>query len=666
MPLSEERKKRDFCSMNLHAILLFLLLCPLLLCGQGNTTPVAEVMAQAEVALANKELGKAERLYRRAVRMVPTMAPAHRGLGLVCELQKDFDCAAKNYATALEHDSLFSRALYYEAGIAHYKAGSYPQALQLLTRYDTLAQLPTALFGYNGQKEAPLEAAYLRQLPSTLEALRVTMDSLQFVNLSEVVNLGRGINTSGDEYFPCLSHDRKLLFYTARVGPGADENIYQAEGSGSSWRGRDLVPALHTELHEGMPTLSRDGRQLFFTACEREAVDGACDIRWARYQDGEVSGVHLPIGINSTEWDSQAAATCDARRIYFASTRPGGFGGSDLWYTDLKTDGNWTTPVNMGPKINTPDDEEAPYITNDGRSLYFSSNGHLGLGGTDVFVCWFNDATQQWGIPINIGPPVNSPHNELGFFLTTDGKTGLFASDRPGGFGRMDIYTFELSKQLYSEPITLLEGYVVDDMTGKPVTTEVLLNGQQQLRTDSMGRFFLCAGADEVLDLQVEHQLYLPFQQSYPIPEWNNKRYYVIELPLDPVARYLPDAPTDTERVALTPSPNNNERNLLHNVFFGFDSAQLTPKEAGDLTDFLKSHSGNIQKIEVIGYTDPQGNDDYNLRLSEKRAKSIALFLMDRGLMVDKFFLEGQGAVANNEQSEAYQRRVEVKIWVLE
>ena len=274
--------------------------------------------------------------------------------------------------------------------------------------------------------------------------------------------------------------------------------------------------------------------------------------------------------------------------------------------------------------------------------------------------------TGEWSSPINLGPPVNTPYRELGFFLSADGKTGFFASDRPDGQGGMDIYRFQLSKQLHSDPITFVEGYVRDSVILTPVQATVGINGRSPAFTDESGRFFLCVGADEVLDLEVvDTKGYKPFHNQFAIPEWNNKYFYTIELLLQPTISFINNdlpivtPPTDS---TLIPEPNISETVHRHTVYHPFDDYVLTSEEISRLDAFLKD-LGDLEviRVEVIGFADDVGADFYNLRLSEKRAKQAALYLIDQGFVVDQIYLEGKGEVTTHSE-KSKNRRVEIKI----
>ena len=342
--------------------------------------------------------------------------------------------------------------------------------------------------------------------------------------------MGRGVNTKADEYFPFLTNDGQTIFYTSRRGESADENLFTSQAEGGRWSSGSRVGGFNTGENEGMTTLVKDGRHVYFTACGREAVLGTCDIWRARVDGQEIYDLESSPGqLNSNAWESQASIGCDGSVLYFASNRDGGEGGTDIWKCLRQPSGNWGEPINLGPQINTPYDEEAPFITKDGRALFFSSTGHIGLGEQDIFMTRQN-GDNEWAAPVNLGMPVNSSYRELGFFLSADGKTGYFASDRAGGMGGMDIYHFELPDALQSEQVTYTEGVVTDSITHRPVEgAKVVIKERQTVTTDEAGRFFLCVDAGGVLDIKILHKNYHPYQQVFHIPEWDNSSFFSIE-----------------------------------------------------------------------------------------------------------------------------------------
>ncbi|MEK7253343.1 MAG: hypothetical protein AAB316_01250, partial [Bacteroidota bacterium] len=179
-----------------------------------------------------------------------------------------------------------------------------------------------------------------------------------------VQNLGNAINSGSDEYFPFLSNDGTTIFFTSRKNEKADENLFISTRPSGDWRIAEQVSHFNSGENEGMSSLVRDGRRMFFTACGRPEVLGTCDIWEADLLGSEVSEQKTAIGyLNSGAWESQATVSCDGSLLYFASNREGGQGGSDIWVSKRQPDGRWAEPENLGASVNTTGDEEAPFIS---------------------------------------------------------------------------------------------------------------------------------------------------------------------------------------------------------------------------------------------------------------------------------------------------------------
>jgi len=407
----------------------------------------------------------------------------------------------------------------------------------------------------------------------------------------------------------------------------------------------------------------RDGRRLFFTACQRPDVMGTCDI-WEAMTDGRHITQAEPINgfANSEAWESQASISCDGNDLYFASSRPGGLGGTDIWVSHKDEQGRWGEAKNLGPQVNSTGDEEAPFITNDGKVLYFSSTGHLGLGEQDIFVSRLQ-TDGVWGFAKNLGMPVNSAFRELGIFISADGKTGYFSSNRTGGHGGMDIYKFNLPNQLSSDQITYLEGYVRDSITQVPIACTVNLTGRTAIKTDADGRFFLCLKAEDTLRVEIRASQYHPYKNQFLVPKWDNHDSYHINLLLDPTFK-LPAYAGDLLVEKGVPMAAKLPTNELHEeILFDFDKAELKPSDVEKLERFFRdSFDGKtIETVEIVGYADEKGTDAYNLELSEKRAKAIGALLKSKGIKVNKVYVEGKGK-ATDGRPDWQSRRVDVVV----
>lgn len=633
----------------------------------AQTPSFSKDFMAGEEALLKKDYKKAIRQFEKVLNARPELHAARRYIGVCYELMGDYAKALEQYETIIERDSMFSRTMYYRAAEAYQKSGNPDKALSYYGKFEVMLGRPLEEFNGVTETEIAEETDMVEKLDRNIRASVITMDSTNFLNLGEVKNLGPNINSRYHDYYPYISNDQKIMFFTS-LKEGKDEDLYYSLNVNGVWKDAVQVSkAFNTPKDEGMATFVRDGKTMFFIGCDRVSAKSPCDIWEARLDGVEFKEIKEMKGkINSDFWDSQACISCDGSTIYFASRRPGGLGGQDIWKSHRLSDGSWDEPVNMGSPINTPQDEESPFITNDGETLYFSSEGHVGLGDQDLFMSRV-DRRGTWSIPINLGSKINSPHRELGFFLSADGKTGYFASDRPDSYGGMDIYAFELEKELYSEPMTFVEGFVIDSLLEKPIQTTVQIKGREAIQTDENGRFFVCVHAYELLPVTVEKQLFHTYQNDFAIPLWNNKNFYKIEIRLQPIQLppnlAMKGVPKDSSTEA---TKKVKRHDYLHTIFFDFDKYQMSSPEVGSLEGFLLDlKSKNIQRVEIIGYSDDVGTDMYNLKLSEERAKQIAMHLMENGLLVDQIYIEGKGEI-RDDKPKNLNRKVEVKVTVLE
>ncbi|WP_373548689.1 OmpA family protein [Haliscomenobacter sp.] len=642
------------------------------LSGQ-NLVMAAQFTKEGDIAFTEKKYNKAIKLYKQALIISDSLHPARRGMGAAFEQMGNYKEALSAYLKVVELSPKFSRAVYYEIGQLYYKLGQKMRAVTYFQQFQRLQLLEDLSFTVNGLHERELEAGYLEKLPNNIRACTVSQDTNVLLKDVSIYNLGSNINDKHDQYFPCLTNDQSLLFYTRMSATGRDEDLYYSIHEVNGWRrGENVGSTFNTKLDEGMSTLVRDGRRMFFTACKREDVIGVCDIWEAQIEGHEIKEVKPIQGHpNSEKWESQAAISCDGRTLYFSSIREGGLGGADIWYSKKMLDGNWSPPMNMGPSINTTEDEESPFISNDGRTLFFTSTGHLSLGDQDIFMSFLNEKG-VWELPTNLGPEINSPFTERCFFLSADGRTGYFASNRPEGFGGMDIYQVQFKDPLYSEPMTFVEGFVKDSISEKPVQTIVKITDRESIQTDKDGRFFICLPSISLLHTEASVNGYLPYSRNFNIPVWDNKRFYSLELRLQPVYVKPPDVPktktningsSDTTVTAMkVRKPQRYNKSFL----FKFDSDEMEINEQDKLDAFIATIAGKeVQRIEIDGYADDIGNNGYNLELSEKRAKRIALYLVDKGYPVTRIALKGYGE-NTDEAIKKLNRKVELKIITLE
>lgn len=465
-------------------------------------------------------------------------------------------------------------------------------------------------------------------------------------------NFSTDINTSLDEYYPVLTADGNTFIFTRM--DGRQEDIYLAKNINNTWI-TSPVDALNTSDNEGAATLSTDGKMIFFTACNRMDGLGSCDIFYALQQGNgqwmNAGGIGKPI--NSSSWESQPFYHTQLRTLYFSAIKEGGSGARDIWYSSLDANNHWTTPVNMGAIINSSGDEETPFLHPDGVTLYFASTGHQGMGGKDIFMSRKNpDGT--WTKPLNMGYPLNTPKDESGFFVSTDGKNAYIASARDSGKGRLDVYTYELPEIFRPQPASYLS------LNIKDIETHKLLAANYQLMdivadtkvfsgtTDNEGKIVTPLPAGKEYMLIIDKSNYLPYSENF-----------AMITPKD----YAPYEKT----IYLSPIKKGNTF-ILKNVFFAVNAYDLDSKsfaELDNLVDYLQKNP--TLHLEISGHTDNTGNLQANKLLSENRAKSVVNYLISKGINANRLEFKGYGdtkPIADNatEEGKSQNRRTECKL----
>lgn len=284
-------------------------------------------------------------------------------------------------------------------------------------------------------------------------------------------NLGPHINSDEHDYCPLVTSDGGTMYFTSRrtgtLGSQKDasgrafEDIFTATSTDGEWgKAKNAGRPLNTEAMDATVGLGKDGNEMVIYRADATSLDG--DLFIASKEQGTwKKPVRMTDAINSTYHDPSATISPDGSEIYFTSDRPGGFGGRDLYRIRRLPNGEWSLPLNLGPKINTPYDEDAPFMHSDGTTLFFSSNGHNTMGGFDIFKASLTDPDMNsWAAPENMGYPLNTVNDDIYFCLSADGRTGYFSSERPNGLGGQDIYqaVFPVSQIEYQ----LVRGVVVN------------------------------------------------------------------------------------------------------------------------------------------------------------------------------------------------------------
>lgn len=465
-------------------------------------------------------------------------------------------------------------------------------------------------------------------------------------------NLGANINTARLEYFPYMTPDGRLLSFTRL--DGREENLYVAQKADSGFAPAvSFGTTINTEENEGAESMNADGTLLFFTACNRMDGYGSCDIYFSQKLGQNwtpPNGIGKPV--NSGAWEAQPSFSSDGTTLYFASNRAGGYGGKDIWVSYLDAQMKWIEPKNLGPNINTKYDDQCPFIHADNQTLYFTSNGWPGMGNGDIFVARKTDT--GWTQAVNIGYPINTENDDNGMTVSYDGKTAFLSSSREGGFGGLDIYSFELPENVQPKKITYIKAVVKDAVTKKLLNADysiIDLESKQEIYKGNTptGSFFVSVELGKNDALQIQKEGYLFYSQNINLKEITTQaKPYEMEVLLVPIA--------------------SNNKITLNNVFFDFDKSELQPEsfvELDKLADLLKKNA--TVKIEIGGHTDNKGDTKYNQTLSQKRAESVVNYLVQKGIDKARLSAKGYGetqpvAPNDTEENKAKNRRTEVKV----
>lgn len=615
--------------------------------------PVKDLIQDAERYVNMQQFQPAKLVLEEAIKRKPNFVIAYRLLGIVNSKLKNHAEAVVAYEKLFEMQAGLSKAAYFECGQACMKMYAYDKALGYFNLYKNADSRDYKT------DEKTIESNYNLYVDREIRSCKYARNIDFSIEREESINLGTAINSAADEYLPTLTGDGRWLIFTSN---SAGENILisKPKANGDWEKARSISPAINTPRNEGMAKLSVCGRMIYFSACAWENVKGGCDIFEADFDSqfdfSIVDAVRPTKGVNSDRWESQPAISCDGKTLFFASTREGGQGGTDLWMSSLREDGIWDEPVNMGKTINTNGDEEAPYIAPDGITLYFSSDGHAGLGEADIFrTVRREDGT--WGTPVNLGPSVNTPYREAGIVISPDGAMAYYSSAKEGGEGGLDIYKIAIHPEIAPEKANVMvDAYVYDAATKEPIPNVKVKIGQsgsqrQEFETDKNGRFFVCLPDKASYSYILMNPKYETFVGAEVFKREKNEPTKKIEIFL------IPTTFTPEQKVA-------PKRNIRKNLSIYFDSGKYDikdlQKEQLDRMIWQFEDKTSI-KIRVIGYADDVGNREFNLALSIERAKTVATYISTLGLESSQIDFEG-GGIAEDNIEKHQKRRTDILI----
>ncbi len=540
--------------------------------------------------------------------------------------------AAPFYLASIE-GGMDDEAAYYYYGYSLKENGKYAEASKVLENYLVTAEDSRL------RKLAEREIKKIEKI----DEIKAKESYYRVKNLAD-------INTKASEYSPV--YNKKFLYFVSNrdggkvfKGTGTPfTDIYKVgtKGANVDLGTLELLDPMFNDpiVNEGSVTFSPDGSMIIFAKGNNGKTRGTNDVHlyWARYRNGRWTEPQA-LNINDTEsWNSTPAMSSDGKTLYFASNRPGGYGGVDLYQAKLSSRGRWVDVKNMGESINTPGNEMFPYAANDGK-LYFSSDGHPGLGGLDLFV-----ASRQRGKVVveTLGAPVNSTTDDFGLFLFDPSK-GFFTSNREGGKGDDDIYTF-----VNNDPNLKVVNYY---LTGTTVTnddddSEVILPNTlvkiygagdevvDEAVTGTDGRFKFRVYSEEQYNLLAEKTDYFVTRDQFSTIGKSLDKSSLTEL----ITNVTFETKLHLDKIVV------EKAIVLENIYYDLNQWNIRTDAAVELDKLVTLLSDNREiSIELGSHTDSRSSDEYNLDLSQNRAQSVVDYIVSKGINRSRMVAKGYG-----------------------
>ncbi|SMG33987.1 WD40-like Beta Propeller Repeat [Marivirga sericea] len=616
------------------------------------------VYKKAEKKFEKGEFNSAINFYKQAVEKNDNAAQALFYTAESYRLSNRLEIAAPYYEAAIE-SGYQEDEVFYNYALALKANSDYKNAKEVLESYLLKANNPEI------KRLAEFQLKNLYNIDEILE------DQTFYT----VKNL-KDINTSAAEYAPFF-HDGELYFTSTRDEDGRVykatgdnfSDIYKVDSKGANVDTTEIekLPSIinWTDANEGSVAIDGRGRTMVFARGNTGKRKGLNDVNLyiTRYRNGNWSEPELMRINDPNAWNSTPAFSEDGRTLYFSSTREGGFGGVDLYSATVNSRGQWGNVRNLGDKINTPEDEMFPSASQDGK-LYFSSNGHPGLGKLDIFV-----AERKGGdITIShLGKPMNSNKDDFAVFMYSPDR-GFFSSDRPGGEGRDDIYTFK-----NEDPNLKIVNYFLAGVTttNNSNDEEVILPGANVriFSQDSVLLGEILTGQDGKFNFRVSEE-----EDYFIIAEKDN--YFTTRKTFSTKGKSLDKSKLDAlitnkvfETEILLEEIILDKAFELENIYYDFDSANIRADAAIELDKLVTILEDNPPiKIELSSHTDARGDAAYNQELSKRRAESAVAYIISQGIDPSRIRARGYGESqliiqdAKTEEEHETNRRTEFKV----
>lgn len=591
----------------------------------------------------NGDYGSAIKMIDESLKIEPNYLSAYLSLAGIYADMNDYKQSVSNFEKAFAIDSAFAQDYYLPYSISLAGCGRFEDALHAVNIFLSAPHL----------NDRSIKAGQFRK--NTYEfAINYAQSHPDKNYVFAPKNLGDSINTSDLEYFPSLTIDGQKMIFTKRINN--KESFYESDRVNGKWgKAFPLSGKINSnDFNVGAQNVSQDGEWLVFTGCNFPQGNGSCDL-YISYltKNGWSEPQNLGWDVNTEFWESTPSLSPDKRDLYFSSDRPGGYGGRDIWVAH-HTEKGWSKPENLGPEINTPGDESTPFIHADNQTLYFNSSGLPGYSEKpDLFVTR-KQPDGKWSKPENLGYPINTIGDEGSMIVDADGKTAYYSSDKIDSKGGLDIYTFELRKDVRPLKTLWAKGKVYDKKTGSGLPSTLILtdvNTQQtvsRLQTDEDGNYLVTLPVGKDYAFNVHRKGYLFYSENFDMNNVSSDSVYNIDIPLEPIEA--------------------NAKVVLKNVFFDTKKTDLKPESISELDNVVRLMNENPNmKVQINGYTDNVGTAEDNLKLSNARALSVVKYLIAKGVKKERLSYKGFGetnpvATNDTEEGRALNRRTELRV----
>lgn len=646
---------------------------------------------------------QATELFTLSAQWNPKNAKAHLMAGKSIMLTVHKETSLPYFKKAWLLDKNVDEEILYLIGLAHHYSEHYDSAIAFYNIYNNQLARSMKLDKSNRINEVN------RKIFECRNAILYKKNPVPVT----ITHLDTNINSEYPDYAPAITADGKIMFFTSRrpernLNPAMAEDLeyfeeilYSTFENGKWQPAKNMPPPINTEFHNSCISISSDGRDMILYTDE----NGGDLLISYRGSSGTWSTPEPMDGINTSHIENSATLTADNKYLFFTSNRPGGYGGTDIYRAELAPNGRWTDVKNLGAKVNTEKDEEGVYISVSGQHLYFSSNGHAGMGDLDLYKTSLDPVTGQWSDPVNLGYPINSPENDIYFVLNADETVAYFSSVRKDNIGEQDIYLVDMRNwkgtELSAEDDDLpaaVSSTVVATSIRKEITSPTPMTAHHEVTInvtvlDAMNRGNLNAqlslsGKGPVMEFTKKpngsYEVTVKSNAASPLvhklnvasPGYVSQKSTLYLGGFSAAAVTLRDtvylqklqpvitASDITKETFIKTTPVNVPIEV--EVFFPHNSAE--PLSYEGLKEFISIMKNSPQmKVELGGHTDNTGEENYNRVLSQQRAEAIKRYLIKQGIDAGRIKAMGYGSskpvdTTNTKEGNRRNRRTEFTI----